>query len=69
MPPQDVLKDIDVSLYLNRWIAVVQGRVVGVGLTAPQAQRAARQTRPKDKVQLFFVAADGRVKKFESAAR
>ena len=67
MQPQDAFKGIDTSLYPNRWIAVVQGRVVGVGLTAQQAQRAARQTRPKDKVQLFFVATDGQVERFESA--
>lgn len=52
-------KEIDTSLYLNRWIALVQGRVVGVGLTAQQAYRAAKRTRPKDKPRLFFVDAYG----------
>jgi hypothetical protein len=57
----ELAKSINTSLYPNCWIAVVQKRVVGVGLTAPQAHRAARQTRPKDKLQLFFVNAEGKV--------
>jgi hypothetical protein len=63
---QELAQQIDTSLYLNRWIALVRGRVVGVGLTARQAHRAARQTRPKDKVQLFFVDAEGKVERGES---
>jgi hypothetical protein len=58
---QDLPESIDTNLYPNRWIAVVRGRVVGVGLTAQQAYRAAKQTRRKDKPQLFFVDAEGRV--------
>jgi hypothetical protein len=54
-------ESIDPKLYPNRWIAVVRGRVVGVGLTAQQAYRAAKQTRRKDKPQLFFVDAKGKV--------
>ena len=59
MKEQELAKDIDTTLYLNRWIAIVRGRVVGVGLTAQQAHRAAKQTRPKDKPLLFFVDAEG----------
>jgi hypothetical protein len=65
---QDITQSIDTSLYLNRWIALVRGRVVGVGLTARQAHRAARQTRPKDKVQLFFVDAAGQIERVESVS-
>jgi hypothetical protein len=57
---QDLTKSIDPTLYLNRWIAVVRGRVIGVGLTAEQAYRAAKQTRRKDKPQLFFVDTEGK---------
>ncbi len=49
----------DLSPYHRRWIAVVRGRVVGVGLTAEQAKRAARRVRPKDKLALYFVDAAG----------
>jgi hypothetical protein len=52
---------IDLSPYLNRWIALVRGRVVGVGLTAEQAQRAAKRVRPKDKAQVVFVDGEGNV--------
>jgi hypothetical protein len=57
------VQNIDLSLYLDRWIAVVRGRVVGVGFTPGQAHRAAKQTRPKEKAQLLFVDATGTVKK------
>ncbi len=63
---QDLAKSIDPTLYPNRWIALVRGRVVGVGLTARQAYHAATQTRPKDKPQLFFVDAEGNIEKLES---
>ena len=50
IPPSKV----NTALYLNRWIAVVRERVIGVGETAAQAERAAKQIRPKDKPSLFF---------------
>ena len=55
------IQDVDLTLYLDRWIAVVRGRVIGVGLTADQAHRAAKQTRPKEKAQILFVDANGTV--------
>jgi hypothetical protein len=65
---QDLLESIDPKLYPNRWIAVVRGRVIGVGLTAQQAYRAAKQTRRKDKPLLFFVDAEGKVEPREQSA-
>jgi len=61
-----LLQNIDTTLYPNRFIAIVRGRVIGVGLTAPQALRAAKQTRPKDKPLILFVDADGMVKEMNS---
>ena len=49
----------DVTPYENRWVAVVRGRVVGVGLNRQQAYRAAKQIRPKDKPTLLFINAQG----------
>lgn len=63
---QDLVKEIDTTLYLNRWIALVRGRVIGVGLTAQQAYRAAKRTRPKDKPLLLFVDAEGNTKESET---
>jgi hypothetical protein len=57
------VQNIDLTLYLDRWIAVVRGRVVGVGLSAGQAHRAAKQTRPKEKAVILFVDANGAVRK------
>jgi poly(A) polymerase len=41
--------------YAGRWVALVQGRVAGVGLTAEAAQIAAQLSRPKEKPQVLFV--------------
>ena len=46
---------IDYSLYAGRWIAVVRGRVAGVGRTADEARRAAKVSRPKDVPQVVYV--------------
>jgi hypothetical protein len=60
------LRSIDTTLYLDRWIAVVRERVVGVGLTAEQAFRAAKRTRPKDKPRLFYIDAEGHAKESDT---
>lgn len=52
---------IDTSLYLNRWVAIVRDRVIGVGETRSQAERAAKQIRPKDKPLLCFVDGAGHI--------
>jgi len=59
-------QEIDPTLYPDRWVAVVRGRVIGVGLSAQQAYRAAKQTRPKDEPQLFFVDIEGHVKRLDA---
>lgn len=63
---QTSLKGIDTTLYLNRWIAVVRERVVGIGLTADQAFHAAKRTRPKDKPRLFYIDAEGHAKETDT---
>ncbi len=62
------VQNIDLTLYLDRWIAVVRGRVVGVGLSAGQAHRAAKQTRPKEKAVILFVDANGAVSNYAHQA-
>lgn len=49
----------DFAPYLNRWIAVAQGRVAGVGSTRQQAYRAAKRVRPKDRATLLFINSQG----------
>jgi putative nucleotidyltransferase with HDIG domain len=44
--------------YAGRWVALLQGRVAGVGLTAEAAAAAAQLSRPKEKPQVVFVPED-----------
>lgn len=45
----------DLQPYAGRWVALVRGQVVGVGLTAEAARAAAQLARPKEKPQVMFV--------------
>ncbi|HMQ54192.1 MAG TPA: HD domain-containing protein [Anaerolineae bacterium] len=56
---EERFSEIDLQPYRERWIALVQNRVIGVGLTREEAYQAAKRTRPKDKAQLWYVTAAG----------
>jgi len=43
--------------YAGRWVALVRGRVAGVGWTAEEARRAARRSRFKEEPRVIFVPA------------
>ena len=43
--------------YAGRWVALVRGRVTGVGWTADEARQAARRSRSKEEPQVIFVPA------------
>ncbi len=62
MKEPEFARPADMTPYLNRWVAIVQERVAGVGLTRKQAYYAAKRSRPKDKPLLLFVDDEGRVK-------
>jgi putative nucleotidyltransferase with HDIG domain len=49
---------LDLSPYVGRWVALVRGRVAGVGRTADEATHAAHAARPKEKPELYFVYKD-----------
>jgi hypothetical protein len=51
------LPDLDLRPYAGRWVALVGGRVAGVGLTAQEARRAAQLSRPKEEPEVHFVPA------------
>ena len=53
-----MLDEHDRRAYAGRWVALVQGRVAGVGLTAETAIAAAQLSRPKEKPQVVFVPED-----------
>lgn len=54
------LEGLHLNVYANRWIAVVRGQICGVGATADQAYRMAKQARPKRNPQLFYIGEQGR---------
>lgn len=56
----------DFTPYANRWVALVRGRVMGVGLTRQQAHRAAKRARPKEEPALYFVDTQGQLKKLNT---
>ncbi|MEM7347322.1 MAG: hypothetical protein AAF485_24040, partial [Chloroflexota bacterium] len=60
-----MIPHIDTNLYLNRWVAIIHNRVVGVGITAEQARRAAQQIRPKDRATLLFIDKAGQARTTE----
>jgi len=47
----------DLAPYAGRWVALVRGRVAGVGWTSKQAQQAAKRNRAKDEAHVIFVPA------------
>ena len=47
----------DLAPYAGRWVALVRGRVAGVGWTADEARQAAKRSRFKDESQVIFVPA------------
>ena len=47
----------DLAPYAGRWVALVRGRVAGVGWTADEARLAAKRNRFKDEPQVIFVPA------------
>ena len=49
------LQRLDLRPYAGRWVALVKGRVTGVGLTADDARIAAKLSRPKEEPVVRFV--------------
>jgi hypothetical protein len=47
----------DLVPYAGRWVALVRGRVAGVGWTSGEARRAAKRNRPKEEAHVVFVPA------------
>ena len=56
----------DPSPYAGRWVALVSGRIAGVGLTADEARTAAKLSRPKEEPQVQFVPQDQTLRNPES---
>ena len=52
---QVVTDEPDLRPYAGRWVAIVRGRVAGVGRTAEEARRLAKRNRPKEEPRVLFV--------------
>jgi hypothetical protein len=50
-------KWIELAPYAGRWVALVRGRVTGIGWTAEEARLAAKRNRPKEEPDVIFVPA------------
>lgn len=55
MRGQPSTSQLDLKPYAGHWVAIVQGRVAGVGRTAEEARRLAKRNRPKEEPQILFV--------------
>lgn len=53
--------DTDLRPYAGLWVAVVDGRVVGVGRSARAAHLAAKRSRPKDDPVVLRISQHGQV--------
>ena len=56
--PKRTPPDPDLSSYAGHWVALVRGRIAGVGRSADEARRAAQASRPKERHELRFVTAE-----------
>lgn len=54
-------EEIDLSPYAGRWVALVRGKVTGVGTSAQEARRASKHQRPKDEPRVVFVGDKGQM--------
>ncbi len=48
-------KDVDLSAYAGRWVAIAGDRVAGVGDTAMSAERLGRRNRLRERLSIFYV--------------
>jgi hypothetical protein len=52
----DLPKEIDLTPYSGRWVAMVRGQITGVGSSERAARLASKHQRPKEEPQVFFVS-------------
>jgi hypothetical protein len=52
------LTDVDLSPYAGRWVAIVHGRVTGVGASAVEAHAASKNQLQKEEPTVIFVHPD-----------
>ncbi len=58
----DLPKEIDLTPYAGRWVAMVRGQITGVGSSEREARLASKHQRSKEEPQVFFVSEQAGVK-------
>ena len=53
--PKDPFAKLDLAPYAGRLVAIVRGRITGVGLNEQQARLASKHQRPKEEPVIVFV--------------
>ena len=48
-------KELDLTSYAGRWVAIVRGGVTGVGVSEQAARLASKHQRPKEEPVVVFV--------------
>jgi hypothetical protein len=61
--PDDLPKDIDLTPYAGRWVAIVREQITGVGMSERAARLASKHQRPKEEPRVIFVAEERWTKK------
>jgi hypothetical protein len=54
--PKEWLRQLDLSPYAGRWVALVRGCVTGVGMSERDARLASKHQRPKEEPVVVFVS-------------
>ncbi|MDE3090719.1 MAG: hypothetical protein KGJ80_15195 [Chloroflexota bacterium] len=49
-------KDVDLTPYAGRWVALVRGQITGVGVSERAARLASKHQRPKEEPKVIFVS-------------
>jgi hypothetical protein len=52
----DLPKELDLTPYAGRWVAIVRGQITGVGSSEREARLASKHQRPKEEPRVFFVS-------------
>lgn len=59
----------DLAVYTGCWLALIDGRVAGVGLTPEAARQAARRSRPRERIgQVCYVPPAAEARQAEVSA-
>lgn len=59
----DLLKELDLLPYTERWVAIMRGQIAAVRLTEREARLASKHLRRKEEPQALFVSEETKASK------